>query len=219
LTWEDQLSLFISKVQADSSSLNGAEARRTIFTFFGDGLIIELPTRWVRAISFEPRYSPLTVNQYAHNIKDFLLWLAEAERYQSLWLDMVLVAVTRRDLQEWILSRKAALIQGSTLRSREIAVKLFLEWLTTQEAGSIRTPENTPYKTGKLISPAAQRRSPQYISSEMIFSCSEATTMKASDAWLTRSSILDFVSLKFGASEIGTYPSLIIFLADSSISH
>jgi hypothetical protein len=110
---------------------------RTIYTFFHNGVIVELPTRWVRSISFEPRYSPLTVNQYAHNLKDFLSWLCESERYLGLALDDVLVAVNRRDLQDWILKRKATRIQANTLRNREIAVKLFVEWLTTLEPAEL----------------------------------------------------------------------------------
>jgi len=159
-------------VQLTSSPSKSAPSSRdndrTIHTFFRNGFIVEHPTRWVRAISFEPRYSPLTVKQYAHNAKDFLVWLCESERYQGLSLDEVLVAVSRRDLQEWILDRKAIHLKSSTLRNREIAVKLFLEWLTTLEAGRVRALENTPYKTGKLISPAPHRRKPQYISEEMM---------------------------------------------------
>jgi site-specific recombinase XerD len=101
-------------------------------------------------------------------LKDFLLWLSEIEHYETLRLDTVLIGVTRRDLQDWILTRKEALIHGSTLRNREVAVKLFLEWLTTHEAGGVRTLENTPYKTGKLISPGTHRRKPQYISAELM---------------------------------------------------
>jgi site-specific recombinase XerC len=111
----------------------------------------------VRALSFEQRYSPLSVDHYAHNLKDFLLWLSECECYQNLSLDLVLLTVTSRDLQEWMLQRKAMSIQSITLRNREIPVKLFLEWLTTQEAGRVRTLKNTHYKTGKLISPAHHR--------------------------------------------------------------
>lgn len=161
------MELLIGKLEADSASRHRAGAKRTIFTFFGDGLIIEFPTRWLRAISFEPRYSPLTVNQYAHNLKDLLSWLAEVECYETLSLDAALGVITRRDLQAWILERKAQL-RASTLRNREIAVKLFLEWLTTQEAGQVRSLDNTPYKTKKLISAAPQKRSPKYISVEMM---------------------------------------------------
>lgn len=152
--------------QVESDSSNG-NARR-IHTFFHDGFIVELPTRWIRSISFEPRYSPLTINQYAHNTKDLLLWLCASERYLGLSLDEMLTVIRRRDLQEWILDRRAERIQSSTLRNREIAVKLLIEWLTTQEAGRVRSLENTPYKTEKLISPPAHRRKPQYMPAEMI---------------------------------------------------
>jgi integrase/recombinase XerD len=141
---------------------------RTIHTFFHNGVIVELPTRWVRSISFEPRYSPLTVNQYAHNLKDFVAWLCESERYRSLALDDALIVVNRRDLQNWIADRKAARLENSTLRNREVAVKLFLEWLTTAEAGQLRSEGDTAYKTGQLISPAAEKRKPRFISFEVI---------------------------------------------------
>src|SRR5882762_8876348 len=159
-------SVDLTSHQVESNSSKGS-ARR-IHTFFHDGFIVELPTRWIRSISFEPSYSPLTINQYAHNAKDLLLWLRESDRYQGLSLDEVLAVISRRDLQERILDRKAIHLKSSTLRNREIAVKLFLEWLTTQEGGQVRTLENTPYKTGKLISPAPHRRKPQYISEEMM---------------------------------------------------
>jgi site-specific recombinase XerD len=99
-----------------------------------------------------------------------LVWLCESERYRGLSLDNVLVAINRRDLQEWILDRKAVQLRSSTLRNREIAVKLFIEWLTTLEAGRVRTVESTPYKTDKLISPAAEKRKPGYIPWELIVS-------------------------------------------------
>lgn len=83
--------------------------------------------------------------------------LARGERYRGLSLDDVLAAVNRRDLQQWILDRKAIHLKSSTLPNRESAVKIFLEWLTTQEAGRVRTLKNPPYKTGKLISPAPHR--------------------------------------------------------------
>lgn len=162
------MSVHIGRVQDVTTTTAARNEPRTIYAFFREGLIVELATRWVRALSFEPRYSPLSVNQYAHNLKDFLLWLAEVECYQNLSLDTVLLTVSRRDLQDWILQRKAARIESSTLRNREIAVKLFLEWLTTQEAGRVRTLENTPYKTGKLISPAPHRRRPRYIPAELM---------------------------------------------------
>ncbi len=162
------MNLTISKVHANSSPLKETEIQRIIYTFFFEGTIIELPTRWIRALTFEPRYSPLTVNQYAHNLKDLVLWLGEVKRYEGLSLDNALAVLTRRDLQQWILDRKAIQLHNRTLRNREIAVKLFLEWLTTQEAGQVRSIENTPYRTGKLISAAAQRRIPTYVSVEMI---------------------------------------------------
>ncbi len=143
--------------QTGKSNSSWRDSDRSIHTFVNKGFVVELLTRWVQSISFEPRYSPLTTNQYAYNVKDFLLWLCEIERYRGLCLDDVLAAVNRRDSQEWILERKAIYLQSTTRRNGEIACEMFLEWLTTQEAGRVRTLKNTPYKTGKLISPALHR--------------------------------------------------------------
>jgi site-specific recombinase XerD len=139
-----------------------------ILTYFNDGVIVELPTRWLRALSCKPRYSDLTVNQYGSSVTDFLRWLLEMEHYCKHSLDLLLKICTRRDIELWIKERKAAGIKVSTLRNREVAVKTLFDWLTTEEGGRVRTLENTPYKTGELISPSSAGRKPRFTTSEDI---------------------------------------------------
>ncbi|HEY0375748.1 MAG TPA: tyrosine-type recombinase/integrase [Pyrinomonadaceae bacterium] len=139
---------------------------RNIYTYFNDGFIVELPTRWLRALSRKPRYSYQTVNQYGRSLTDFLKWLLEVEHYSKNSLDIILKITTRRDLEFWIKERSAARIEASTLRNREIAVKTFFDWLSTEEGGRVRTLENTPYKTGELISPPPAGRKPRFVTSE-----------------------------------------------------
>lgn len=139
---------------------------KKIHTYFNDGIIVELPTRWLRSLSLQPRYSDQTVNQYGRSVTDFLRWLLEVEHYSKHTLNTVLKIATRRDIELWIKDRKAARIEPSTLRNREVAVKMLFDWLTTEEGGRVRTLENTPYKTGKLISPSPERRKPRFVTSE-----------------------------------------------------
>jgi integrase/recombinase XerD len=142
------------------------DSGKTILTYFNDGIIVELPTRWLRSLLCKPRYSPLTVDQYGRSVTDFLKWLLEVERYSVHSLDIILKITTRRDLELWLKDRKAAGIKASTLRNREVAVKTFFDWLTTEEGSRVRTLDNTPYKTGKLISPPPEGRKPRFVTSE-----------------------------------------------------
>jgi site-specific recombinase XerD len=139
---------------------------KNILTYFNDGIIVELPTRWLRSLSCKPRYSPHTVNQYGRSAADFLKWLLEVEHYSRHSLDTVLKITTRRDLEYWIKDRKAIGIKASTLRNREVAVKTLFDWLTTEEGCRVRTLDNTPYKTGKLISSSPEGRKPRFVTSE-----------------------------------------------------
>jgi site-specific recombinase XerD len=93
-------------------------------------------------------------------------WLLEGEYFPKHSLDIVLKITTRRDLELWIKERRAQGIEASTLRNREVAVKTFFDWLTTEEGGRVRTLENTPYKTGKLISPPPEGRRPRFLTPE-----------------------------------------------------
>jgi len=141
---------------------------KTILTYFNDGIIVESPTRWLHSLSGKPRYSPQTVGQYGRSVIDFLNWLLEVEHYSKYSLDTVLKITTRRDIEHWIKDRKAVGIKASTLRNREVAVKMLFDWLTTDEGSRIRTLHNTPYKTGKLISAPPERRKPRFVTSEDI---------------------------------------------------
>jgi integrase/recombinase XerD len=155
-------SIYDSQVILSSTIGSG----KTIFTYFNDGIIVELPTQWLRSLSCKPRYSHQTVNQYGRSVSDFLKWLLEVEHYSTHSLDTVLKITTRRDIEYWVKDRKAAGIKASTLRNREVAVKTLFDWLTTDEAGRVRVLETTPYKTGKLISPAPEGCKPCLVTSE-----------------------------------------------------
>lgn len=157
-------SIYDSPLVLNSTGSSGEK----IYTYFNDGIIIELPTRWLRALSLRPRYSAQTVCQYGRSVSDFLKWHLESGHNSARSLDNIIKITTRRDIECWIKDRKAARIEASTLRNREVAVKMLFDWLTTEEGGRIRSLENTPYKTGKLISPPPERRKPRFVTSEDI---------------------------------------------------
>lgn len=139
-----------------------------IYTFFAAGQIVELPTKWLRCLTLEPRYSPQTVRQYAANIKNLLTWFTWTENYKNIPLDNVLTVCTRRDLQLWIGYQRETGKSANTIHNREATAKEFFDWLTSESAGEIRTDENTVYKTDNLISPAAAKKLPKYLSAEAV---------------------------------------------------
>lgn len=141
---------------------------RKIYTFFAGDRIAELPTRWLRFLGSEPRYSDQTVYQYAANLKNLLTWFTWISEYKSYSLDTILRVCTRRNLQHWIRWQRETNKSANTIHSREATVKEFFDWLTSEDAGKIRTPENTIYKTGKLISPAGAKKRPRYFSAEAV---------------------------------------------------
>lgn len=141
---------------------------RKIYTFFAGGQLVAPPTRWLRFLTLEPRYSSQTVRQYATNIKNLLTWFTWTDDYKNIPLDNVLAVCTRRDLQFWISYQRETGKSANTIHNREAVAKEFFDWLTSKDGGTIRTAENTVYKTDNLISPAAARKLPKYLSAEAV---------------------------------------------------
>lgn len=141
---------------------------RRIYTFFAAGQLVELPTKWLRFLTLEPRYSPQTVGQYATNIKNLLTWFTWTENYKNILLDNVLAVCTRCDLQFWIGYQRETGKSANTIHNREATAKEFFDWLTSVDAGKIRSEENTVYKTDNLISLAAAKKLPKYLSAEAV---------------------------------------------------
>lgn len=152
----------LEPVNLHRQKLNG----RYVYTFFRNGRVIELPTRWLRFLSFEPRNSEQTVYQYAANLKNLLVYFSLTEEYRHLPFDLVLQICTRHDLQHWIRFQNETNKSANTIHSREASVKEFFDWLGSKDGGNIRKPEKAIYKTGRLISPAPGKKAPRYLPAE-----------------------------------------------------
>lgn len=139
---------------------------RQIYTFFRNGRVIELPTRWLRFLTFEPRNSPQTIYQYAANLKNLLVYFSLIEEYKHLSFDLVLQICSRHDLQNWIHYQNINSKLASTIHSREASIKEFFDWLGSEDGRYVRKPEKAIYKTGRLISPAPGKKAPRYLPAE-----------------------------------------------------
>ena len=81
-------------------------------------------TEFIRYLSAERRYSPLTVRNYKHDVEQFLAWLdCDESRFDPR-------SVTTEQIREWIIFRteEGKLSAGSM--NREVAsLRAFFRWL------------------------------------------------------------------------------------------
>ena len=98
-------------------------------------------TEFIRYLSAERRYSPLTVRNYKHDVEQFLAWLdCDESRFDPR-------SVTTEQIREWIIFRteEGKLSAGSM--NREVAsLRAFFRWLhrTGAVEKDIFRPANGP---------------------------------------------------------------------------
>lgn len=107
---------------------------RSLYTFFDEwGRIIELPTRWMRALERDDKISPNTVELYAKNLTYLLDWIARSGRYARLSADGRIKALSRIDIEDWLRAEKERGLSPATVHNREAAIKTFLRWTSTEK--------------------------------------------------------------------------------------
>lgn len=168
----DAITLYVQTVNGDN-----------LYTYYCEGGIVELPTKWLKSLFLESRYSPKTIEQYASNFKGFLKWLFENGKYGKVSLDKILKVCSRRELQQWILHLRKT-VSATTIRNKEATIKNFFEWTTTEIGGRTRNEQDFPYKTGKYISVSPNCSKPRYIAIEELVRESSKVNKKAISNWI-----------------------------------
>jgi integrase/recombinase XerC len=121
-----------------------------------------LPTNFIQSLERSPqKKADGTLVLYASRIRDFCSFLEEHEVYGQVSLDDALRAMGLPLLDEFYSACAARRLERQTVRGYEVVLKLFTDWLTTEEASRARTTaiyENLPYRT-----PAPSKRMPRYL--------------------------------------------------------
>lgn len=118
--------------------------------------VAELPTRFIRFLErSRTRYSPGTVERYAERVTGFLGFIESrygSDRPEAFSIDRHLALVDLEDIDGFYSDLHELGRQSSTLRNYEVAVKKFVDWLSTAEAGRIHETslyDGAGWRTGK----------------------------------------------------------------------
>lgn len=103
--------------------------------------------------------------QIAHVIKLFCEWVESLPFYKSLSVDEALAAVESDDIVDWINEQRGLGLSNRTIHNREVLVRGMFRWLTTEDAGRVRT--NIPWIEG-TITKNPHKALPRFVTSEQV---------------------------------------------------
>jgi integrase/recombinase XerD len=138
------------------------------------GTVVKTVHAWLRLLGRTANLtnSINTVSQYGRILTYLVRWIERNGPYPSLSIDENILLLNREHIRRWLESMKEpGKLEHSTVHSREACLKSFLDWLTTNEAGKLRSAENSPYgRDGSqpYIVKKPNAKSPKSISEEAV---------------------------------------------------
>lgn len=151
-----------------------AKSRRIFSVADSAGKVVRSAHGWLSILSRQAglTYSIKTVEQYGRTISYLCRWIENSAPYPGLDIDQSICLLSRPDIVTWLADMKEDGVRAKkTLRSRESALKQFLDWLTTHEGGRLRDSEDSPWGrdgTAGYITANPNARSPRFISPETV---------------------------------------------------
>lgn len=121
-----------------------------------------LPTNFIQSLERSPQNkADGTLELYAGRIRDFCSFLEEHSVFGQVNIDDAIPVIGLPVLDEFYRSCSARGLGKSTVRGYEVVIKMFTDWLTTEEANRAKTHaiyENLAYRT-----PKPSKRMPRYL--------------------------------------------------------
>jgi integrase/recombinase XerD len=137
--------------------------RKLFYIFFDkEERVVELPTFFIRSLQHKPKYSSKSIHSYAKVLKYFCSFIEKDNFFSKYRVDEGLKALGGDSIDKYLVSLKNAGLEARTIRTRDTIIKVFMEWLTTNEAGYVRT--DSGYANGKLKSANPSKRIPKDLS-------------------------------------------------------
>ncbi|WP_241301460.1 tyrosine-type recombinase/integrase [Burkholderia stabilis] len=138
------------------------------------GAIVVTLSKWLKGLVDAAGISNTLSSaiQYGRTGTYLCRWIENSELFPHLTVDEIILRLSRPNLTEWLNHmRNEEGLESNTVHSREVAIRTFMEWLTTIDAGQLRHPENSPYgRDGMLpyITRVPKALSPKYIPAEYV---------------------------------------------------
>jgi integrase/recombinase XerD len=121
-----------------------------------------LPTNFIQSLEQLPkRMADGTLELYAGRIRDFCSFLEVHKVFGQVRVDDAILAVGLPVLDEFYRACNAKGLGSSTVRGYEVVLKMFTDWLTTEEANRVKAHalyENLGYRTA-----TPSKRMPRYL--------------------------------------------------------
>lgn len=138
------------------------------------GSVVRTAHAWLRSLRKRVNLglSSNTHEQYGRSISYLCRWLEENPPFPDLTLDENIALLSRENVRDWLQAMAdGGALSSKTRQSREVALKQFLDWLSTKEGGEVRDPANSPWgRDGTLpyITATPNARTPKYIPPELV---------------------------------------------------
>jgi len=128
-----------------------------------DETIVDLPSRFAFSLARKAKYSKWTIKEYLKVLKLFCKDLPQLCTSSQLSLDSRIATLGTSVVENWILTLQQRGLSDKTIRLRDAVLKKFMVWLTTHEAGQIRSALDHPYSDGYLKTAKPQNLAPRYL--------------------------------------------------------
>lgn len=142
--------------------LRGAPLKTFIVTG-ADGVIVRTVTAWLRSLAKKIGLSIAegTVEQYAKIATYLCRWIEANPPVKHASIDENILLFKRDDLVDWLHEMQEEDLAPGTIHAREAATHEFMEWLTTVDAGQLRSPEASLKGRNDIAGYVTSRPSPK----------------------------------------------------------
>lgn len=144
-------------------TFKGQNGKEQHLLFDENESIVELASGFALSRTTKARYGKRTPKEYLKVLLYFCLYLRTCPSGRLATLDELLATIGPAAVENWFIQQRTDGRMSTTLHFRDAVLKLFMDWLTTQEAGRIRQPTDSPYADGRLKTVTPARRPAKYV--------------------------------------------------------
>lgn len=137
---------------------------RPLFSMYDEAeKIIEPVSRYSLHLNLNLRFSPLSLKSYVHDVGKFLMFLRCREGMRTLSLNEMLLRCTDFEVRQFLGELMASKLSDSTVRSNDVRLMYFFNWLYSFKSGYDLDFKKNPYADDKYKTPTPYRNSKKFL--------------------------------------------------------